>query len=95
MTMAGSKGSKADGKKKESFKDSVLRNFKSNYVTSLFLIGMVVGAVFDYSMGTMPRITCGCMVLAIVIGSCMNVKKRNETANREEQEQEMKDKTLL
>ncbi len=93
--MMGRKNSNADGKKKESFKESVLRNFKSNYVTSLFLIGMVVGAIFDYSMGTMPKITCGCMVIAIVIGSCMNVKKKNEAANREEQEKEMKDKTLL
>lgn len=93
--MAGRKISKTDGKKKESFKESLLRNFKSNYVTSLFLIGMVVGAIFDYSMGTMPKITCGCMVIAIIIGSCMNVKKKNDTVNREEQEKEMKDKTLL
>lgn len=94
MTMVDDSKNKADSKKKESFKESVLRSFKSNYVTSLFIIGMVVGAIFDYSMGTMPKITCGCMVLAIFIGSCMNVKKRNE-ANSKQQEQEMKDKTLL
>ena len=82
----------------ESLGQRFVRSFKKNYLVSFFLIGMVGGAVLDYSLGTMPKFTCGGMVSAIFIGSCANVKAKNEKKNQgngKKIEGDGKGKTLL
>ena len=68
----------------DTFKTRLVASFKKNYTTSLLLIGMVVGCILDWSLGTMPRYTCGGMVIGIFVGSAMSVKARNEEKERQQ-----------